>query len=195
MLMDMESVLPLAIPALVVVVWYLRTRRRFSAGRLVAVICFAVYLLQVSKYTIFPLRLDSASIAALRHQSRLLDGVNVVPFRGWSLAYLASVQVWGNLLLGVPWGLLLPFVAPVAGWRAMVRYGATFATAIELLQLAISLLYGFAYRVIDINDVLLNFAGAMLGYALVRLSAWFYRAASGRSLVEARPREDHPAST
>jgi len=172
MLMDWGSSLVLALPVLAVVVWYLRTHRRFSIGRLVAVVCLAVYLLLVSKYTIFPLRLDSESIAALRHQSQLLDGVSLVPFRGWSPRYLTNVQVWGNIVLGMPWGFLLPFVVPVAGWRASVRYGAIFAFAIELIQLAISLLYGFAYRVIDVNDVLLNFAGTMLGHALFRSGAW-----------------------
>lgn len=82
MMMDLESVLPVVVPALVVLLWLLRSRWRFTAGRLAAVTGFAVYLLFVSKYTIFPLRFDSEYIEALRRQTELLDGVNLIPFKG-----------------------------------------------------------------------------------------------------------------
>jgi glycopeptide antibiotics resistance protein len=59
----------------------------------------------------------------------------------------------------------------ITGWREIGWYSAIFAVTIETLQLAISLLYGFAYRVIDVNDVLLNLSGAMLGYALLKVAA------------------------
>jgi glycopeptide antibiotics resistance protein len=180
MMVDLETVLPVILPGLVVVLWYLRTRRRFTVGRLICAGGFAIYLLGVSHYTIFPLRLDSEYIEVFRSQTRFLDGVNWVPLRGWSLEYLVSVQCWGNVVLGIPWGLAFPFVVPVSGWRQLARSGAIFAAGIELTQCAISLIYGFAYRVIDINDFLLNFSGVMLGYAALRIAACSYRAVSGR---------------
>jgi glycopeptide antibiotics resistance protein len=168
MIIHLRSVLPVVLPALAALLWYLRSRRRFPVGRLVAVGTFATYLLLVSKYTIFPLWLDSAYIEEFRSQTDFFDGVNLIPFKGWSLRYLISIQGWGNVALGVPFGFVYPFVVRVGGWRQIARYGVTFAAAIELTQLAISLLYGFAYRVIDVNDVLLNFTGVMIGYALLR---------------------------
>jgi glycopeptide antibiotics resistance protein len=146
MRVDLQSVLPVVLPGLIVLLWYLRSRRRFTAGRLVATAGFAVYLLMVSDYAIFPLWFDSKYIETFRGQTRFLDRVNLVPFRGWSIEYLASVQGWGNLALGMPWGFSYPFVVPVSGWRSTMKAGAIFVAAIELTQLAISLLYGFAYR-------------------------------------------------
>ncbi len=130
---------------------------------------FAIYLLLVSKYTIFPLWFDSEYIEVFRTETGLLDGINLIPLKGWSPKYLLSVQGWGNVALGVPFGLIFPFVTPVPGGWRMARHGVTFSAAIELTQLFISLLYGFAYRVVDVNDVLLNSSGVMIGYGLLRL--------------------------
>lgn len=180
MILDLRSVLPLVLPGLVFFLWYLRTRRRFTFGRLVAVGGFATYLLLVSSYTVFPLWFSSSYIEDFRRQGKFLNFMNFVPFKDLSLKYLISIQGWGNVVLGIPFGFVFPFVVTVSGWRQMVRYGLMFGAGIELTQLAISLLYGFAYRVIDINDVLLNFTGAMIGYALLRAVALVYHAVLGQ---------------
>ncbi len=47
--------------------------------------------------------------------------------------------------------------------------------SIELIQLLMNLVYGFAYRVVDINDFMLNFLGVVLGLAGFRLVSAIYR--------------------
>ena len=98
-----------------------------------------------------------------------------------SLAPLASIrdvlvrgtgfaQAWilgGNVLTLVPFGFLLPFAAPrLATWPRMVGAALVFPVGIELAQLAVSLLLGYSYRATEVDDVLLNFAGVLIGYAL-----------------------------
>jgi len=41
-----------------------------------------------------------------------------------------------------------------------------FPLTIELSQLAVSLVLGYSYRVTEVDDVLLNFAGVLFGFAL-----------------------------
>lgn len=189
MTIRLGSLLPVLLPGLAFLLWYLRTRHRFTTGRLVMVGSFALYLMVVSKYTIFPLWLDAEYIAAARGNTRFFDSVNLVPFKDWSLAYLVSTQGWGNIALGMPFGFLYPFVVPVANWRHMAWRGVIFSLAIELTQLGISLCYGFPYRVIDINDILLNLTGVMLGYGLLRAVAQLSKGimAAPRS-ADGRPR-------
>lgn len=72
----------------------------------------------------------------------------------------ACKQAGGNLLLGVPFGLLLPFIVP----RRLRMVSMTLLTVVvmavvELIQGA--LVEGRAF---DIDDVILNTAGALLGY-------------------------------
>jgi glycopeptide antibiotics resistance protein len=82
------------------------------------------------------------------------------------------VGLGGNVLVLVPFGLLLPFASLGLGrFRRMLLAGLAFSVAIELAQLAISVGMGYTYRVSDIDDVILNLAGVLLGYAAYRL-AW-----------------------
>jgi len=105
-----------------------------------------------------------------------MSGINLVPFR-FSLDYLLSRQVIGNVVLGVPFGFGLPFITKVADTRSVVRKGLLFAASIELLQLALDLIYRFAYRAVDVNDLLFNFSGVMIGFGLFRVIASLYNSA------------------
>jgi glycopeptide antibiotics resistance protein len=79
-------------------------------------------------------------------------------------------QAWilgGNVLTLAPFGFLLPFAAPRAGtWPRMALAGVLFPLVIELSQLAVSLALGYSYRVTEVDDVLLNFLGILLGYGV-----------------------------
>ncbi|MFJ9529949.1 VanZ family protein [Streptomyces cyaneofuscatus] len=75
----------------------------------------------------------------------------------------ACKQAGGNVLLGVPFGLLLPFLVP----RRLRMISMTLLTAaamvlVELVQGAL-----VTGRAFDIDDVILNTAGALLGYLLL----------------------------
>jgi glycopeptide antibiotics resistance protein len=82
-------------------------------------------------------------------------------------------QAWilgGNVLTLAPFGFLLPFAAPrMASWRRIAVAALLFPLGIELAQLGVSLVLGYSYRVTEIDDVLLNFAGILLGFALYRM--------------------------
>ncbi|MFE9841597.1 VanZ family protein [Streptomyces goshikiensis] len=72
-------------------------------------------------------------------------------------------QLGGNLLLGLPFGVLLPVLLPPA--RGLLRVAVVtlcLMTLVELIQGAL-----VTGRVFDIDDVILNTAGALLGYLLI----------------------------
>lgn len=147
--------------------------------------CFAVfwlYLLFVVNVTIFPMPLPEA-MAPRSQVTYILSHVNLVPFYFGDLfnahPNVIFFEIFGNILLTAPFGFGIPFLAPFKPknfpWLA-VGVGL----AIETAQLGFSLLIGGIYRSVDINDVLLNATGALLGYALFRGFAWFYVAVSNR---------------
>ncbi|WP_237492594.1 VanZ family protein [Streptomyces sp. YIM 132580] len=87
----------------------------------------------------------------------------------------ACKQAGGNLLLGVPFGLLLPFLVP----RRLRMISMTVLTAavmiiVELVQGAL-----VTGRAFDIDDVILNTAGALLGYLVLgrRISHSYHKRA------------------
>lgn len=75
----------------------------------------------------------------------------------------------GNTAMFMPLGVLIPAVR--AHVSALLVGGAALllSTVIELTQLAISLLLGHAYRTANVDDVILNVAGALLGYAGLKI--------------------------
>ncbi|CBG68099.1 putative integral membrane protein [Streptomyces scabiei 87.22] len=75
----------------------------------------------------------------------------------------ALKQVGGNILLGVPFGLLLPVLAP--GARGLLRVPALTAVVMLLVELVQGALV--TGRAFDIDDVILNTTGALLGYLLL----------------------------
>ncbi|GAA3037901.1 VanZ family protein [Streptomyces glomeratus] len=101
--------------------------------------------------------------------SRALVHSNLHPGRSLR-AYLerpaargAVRQIGGNVLLGVPFGFLLPVLAP--GTRGVLRVGIATAVVMLLVELAQGALV--TGRAFDIDDVILNTAGALLGYLLL----------------------------
>lgn len=72
-------------------------------------------------------------------------------------------QIGGNVLLGVPFGVLLPMLLPKArGALRVVVATAVVMVLVELVQGA--LVEGRAF---DVDDVILNTTGALVGYLLL----------------------------
>ncbi|MBQ7063931.1 MAG: VanZ family protein [Firmicutes bacterium] len=78
-------------------------------------------------------------------------------FRYWFL------NLFGNLLIFVPLGMLLPHLREGSGWRSVLVFSFLLSISIEALQ------YFSRLGEADVDDVLLNVAGAMLGCALNHL--------------------------
>jgi glycopeptide antibiotics resistance protein len=102
---------------------------------------------------------------------------NFIPLRTIGI-YLANLdsgywvsQMVGNLLLLLPMGLVGPVVFPwMDRWVRVLVASLALSSAIELAQLWVP------DRSADVDDVLLNVAGALLGYATLTV----LRVGSGR---------------
>ncbi|MFJ1807309.1 MULTISPECIES: VanZ family protein [unclassified Streptomyces] len=118
-------------------------------------VAFAVVL---ARLTLEP----SPASAALVH-SNLRPGDSLRAYLDQPELRDAVKQIGGNVLLGVPFGVLVPVVAPRA--RGLLR--------VLLLTAGVMLLVEFAQgslvtgRAFDIDDVILNTMGALIGYLLL----------------------------
>lgn len=175
MSIDIWTISPLIAVAMVALLVYLRRSRGKSYGYLACVALFGSYLAFVAHWTIFPLPLDSAVIAALSRERSLAAALQLIPLEG-GLAP-TRYELIGNLLLGVPFGFGLPFISPLRGLRVLAA-GLAFAFSIELVQLVIDVAYGFGHRVVDIDDVILVWLGVVAGYIAFGVVAALYRSAT-----------------
>jgi glycopeptide antibiotics resistance protein len=84
----------------------------------------------------------------------------------------------GNVLAFMPLGLLLPLAFRRIPWLLVILAGAALSAAIELTQYALSTNLGYGYRRADIDDVIVNVFGTVVGltlYGLIQLTASFVR--------------------
>lgn len=160
------------LPLLIVLPWLAyRARHRPFDLRLAAAMTLATYLAVLVGLTFFPFPLPPYPADAAP-----LD-LNLRPFRtiGPALNLGPGSQQFrllvGNLIAFVPLGMLIPAVRPSRhGWPLVATIGLGATVAIEVGQLLVSAAIGVGYRSADIDDVTVNFVGALTGYGLVRLA-------------------------
>lgn len=108
----------------------------------------------------------------------------------------ACKQAGGNLVLGMPFGVLLPILVPRR--LRMIRMVLLTVLVIAIVELVQGALV--AGRAFDVDDVILNTAGALLGYLLLgrRLSHRYHVLAAGPEPVpepvDERTRAPKPAA-
>lgn len=136
-------------------------------------ICY-VYLIAVLGLTLFPIPYQAVDFFyPVPH--------NLIPFRSIQailangITSTALVQIGGNILISVPYGILLAILlTPRNTPRKIgifILLPLLFPLVIESLQFFIGLLIGLSYRSFDVDDFLLNALG---GYFGLVVSALFF---------------------
>jgi glycopeptide antibiotics resistance protein len=144
----------------------------------VVLFLFFLYLWAVCAYVICPLPIGSDLVDYMRKIDKWGERLNLIPTFFDDNFYFDDPNVTDNFLLGVPFGLGLPFVVAAKNRATKRVLGIVFgfAAGLELIQLGISaVFYGFPYRSVDIDDVLIVFAGTLFGYGVFRAGAYVYR--------------------
>ncbi|WP_322906350.1 VanZ family protein [Paenibacillus campi] len=132
---------------------------------------FGIYMLNVIRYTFFPFPIHPQLIALMRTVGAEpgMIRLNWIPFYS---QYYPSIfhdrSNYLNILMTVPYGILLPLLLPMSRKR-MLLCALGIGVVIETLQGLLDLWLGYTYRTVDINDVIFNFIGAMIGWGLL----WF----------------------
>nr|WP_231607245.1 VanZ family protein [Fictibacillus sp. 18YEL24] len=142
---------------------------------------FVIYCLMVVSVTLFPFPIgfpvEYENLSAYLNLTPLVSILKQVSLIGTAydgdilfMIGLIIRNVGGNILLFVPLGFLVPLI-----WKSVIHFNHIFLLAIgisvtiELLQLLESIFGGWG-RVTDIDDVICNVAGAILGYYI---NKWF----------------------
>ncbi|MET8564568.1 VanZ family protein [Streptomyces flaveolus] len=125
---------------------------------LVAFACMVAFAVVLARITLQP----SPASVPLTH-SNLHPGRSLRAYLEQASLRDAVRQLGGNLLLGVPFGVLVPVLAPRArGALQVLALTALVMLMVELVQGAL-----VTGRAFDIDDVILNTGGALLGWLLL----------------------------
>lgn len=128
---------------------------------------FIIYMVLMIGVTLFPIPWQHI-------KSFISSPVNYIPFKSiyetltsHDSAREIARQLAGNIIMFFPLGILLQFINrhKKSINNLMIAIGISFS--IEILQGIIGLtIAGFLYRTVDIDDVILNTIGYMLGFAI-----------------------------
>lgn len=138
-----------------------------------------IYLLYLAQMTIFPL---NVGIPIERNVS-LIPFKTIIEFTPILLKYglmnnpgnphlnAGAINIIGNIVVFVPLGILIPLVSlRVRSFKAAAILGAITSLSIEVLQ------FLFAEgRRMDIDDLILNTLGAIIGWGIFKLIIFLLR--------------------
>lgn len=139
-------------------------------------VCF-LYVIAIAAITIVPL-------SYAQHRTPGAEDINLIPFKTtwntirhgikyerWRPALLMQ-NTLGNIIMFIPLGFLLPLALKKinSAWRTLLA-GFLFSVLIESIQYAER--SAGVFRSVDIDDVILNTLGALIGWMILCALRWF----------------------
>lgn len=149
--------LPCLIYQMIFVLKMRRLKSRVSKSYLVWVWIFLFYLWMVFDVTGIGTLGDILRYVKMG-ENPVIGGYNFMPFDSMGIGFFL------NIIMCMPLGFLLPFVfKECRKCSRTVLTGAAFSLLIELSQI-------FNFRATDVDDLLTNTCGALMGYLIWRVS-------------------------
>jgi glycopeptide antibiotics resistance protein len=137
---------------------------KLTRWQMLTLISAAVYLIVVGYLTLAP---TSYAFVTDQEVAPLMVGtapVNLVPF--WS----TTADFYQNVVMMLPMGVYIGLMVPQFNWRGVVVAGGLISIAIETMQFFLDLTVGLS-RWVDINDVITNTLGVLVGWLILKLLA------------------------
>ncbi|MAS35097.1 MAG: hypothetical protein CL610_13890 [Anaerolineaceae bacterium] len=158
---------------ILIVMLLIMWRRKHSLAYVLCGGIFGVYVLFTLDKTLFPIRIMDEMLHS--GEPMRLWSLNLIPFN-FDMTFIPHMvvrQIVLNILLTVPFGFGINFVAHVRA-KHILWLALAVGLSIETLQLMIGFLLRYLYRVVDVNDVLLNATGVLIGYGTFQVCARLY---------------------
>lgn len=138
---------------------------------------FGIYIILIIGITLFPLPIQAEEIAT-NIKYNLGQQNNFIPLKTTYMGLIADikndmplasiVQILGNILLFIPIGFYLPILKN-KNLKDVAITGFILSMYIESTQLLINTILGYNYRSVDVDDIILNISGALLGYLIFKI--------------------------
>jgi glycopeptide antibiotics resistance protein len=157
-----EWLLPLLGGYLVtILIRVVRGRARTARGRLVTTTILFLYALGVAAITMFPIHLRPPGYWTGEPWWTV---IHWIPFVVDAPSFVL------NIVMFVPFGVLVPLLwGRFDSWRRVAVCALSVSSVIELIQFVLGVTLG-SRRTVDVNDLIANTAGALLGLLMLRLA-------------------------
>lgn len=152
-------VVPLAVASLLVMLWHLRRRDLLTVPRAAVAVALCVYVAGVVANTVFPIFLDKPG-----GPGRWF--VHVTLFADYEIGDAVT-----NIVVFLPVGVLVPLLLTRTSWWRVIGVATAFSLLIEAAQLVTARFLAGGH-VADVNDLLFNVIGAVVGLGVFSALSW-----------------------
>lgn len=137
--------------------------------------CFALYIILLIRITLLPIILISYNFS-ISFEDLPINFIPIIPLIDNLLPidtmhiFLIIKNTFGNILLFIPFGFLAPLIfKKITNLKYIILSSFMISLSIELLQLIENIIsISENTRITDINDIILNVLGAILGYIILK---------------------------
>lgn len=141
------------IPA--VLIWQYKIARQKNFYKLLMLLVFVFYMIAVFSVTGIP------TVTELNTIDFSFNFIPLISIMNDSVEYIKNSML--NIILFMPLGFLLPII-----WKEYHSYKKTVMTGL-ILSIIIEILQIFTFRLTDIDDLITNTLGAILGYSIAKI--------------------------
>jgi glycopeptide antibiotics resistance protein len=127
----------------------------FGLARALALLILTACFVEVLRLTLTP----SPASVGIAH-TNLHPGATIRLYLDQPSVREAAIQIGGNILIGVPFGLLLPILYPRT--RGLIR--VVLITSVVIFLIELTQHFFVVGRSFDVDDIILAAVGAALGY-------------------------------
>lgn len=150
---------------LIAYLFYYR-KKQYSFYQLLLLILSYIYITMVIGVTMTPIPLNMTELKYMQNLYSGFDYYNLDLLR--DIVYMGD-QFLLNIVLFVPFGILFPLRRNKINYKSVLLASFLFSLGIELSQLGISVLLQTPAWFFDVDDILANVLGGLLGCFIVKM--------------------------
>ncbi|MGX9290774.1 VanZ family protein [Bacillus sp. A015] len=137
-------------------------------------ILFSLYIASLVSLTFFPFPYQKKLIEIMI-EDNLGTIHNFIPFKTIIVTLELGLtsfikQIIGNVILFIPLGFILPILSSFYQLRKVIYIGFLVSLSIELIQFGLDLIVGYNYRSFDVDDIITNTLGTLIGVIIYKYS-------------------------
>lgn len=136
---------------------------------------FIVYMTVVVSITIFPVIILPNVMLIHDKSIILIPFTTIIDFFTNAALETIILQIFGNIIMTIPYGIFIPFIVKRKRWYHYLMYTLALPLAIELTQLIICVSTNSFYRTFDVDDIILNSIGIIIGYGVYKILPKFVK--------------------
>lgn len=175
---DFEWFYGLAILLIFILVNYKKIKKSILMDKLI-LISFYIYIIAVIAIVFFPIELFLVNV---KQSFPLSMYFNLVPFKTILITLDTNIiQPIGNFLLLLPLGIYIPLLKDKVKFSQILKYGLLTTFTIEIIQVLTSIALGVPERIFDVDDLILNTTGAIIGYILFNITLPYFKSSNIKS--------------